>query len=129
MTPTTERAPVAIGEAARRSGVSARMVRHYEGLGLLPPVARSEAGYRLYSDSDIHSLRFIQRARALGFSMAEIAELVALWQDRQRPSASVRQIAKHHLSELDQRIAALQSMRQTLSHLVDCCRGDERPDC
>jgi len=120
---------VAIGEAARRSGVSARMVRHYEGLGLLPGVARTESGYRQYGEADIHSLRFIKRARDLGFSMDEIAELADLWHDRQRTSSSVKTIARKHLTELDQRIAAMQAMRQTLSHLVHCCHGDSRPDC
>lgn len=120
---------IAIGEAARRSGVSARMVRHYEGLGLLPGVARTDSGYRQYSDADVHSLRFIKRARDLGFSMGEIAELAALWHDRQRASVSVKDIAQRHLAELDQRIAAMQAMRQTLSHLVHCCHGDNRPNC
>ena len=120
---------VAIGEAARRSGVSARMVRHYEGLGLLPGVARTESGYRQYGEADSHSLRFIKRARDLGFSMDEIAELADLWHDRRRTSSSVKTIARKHLAELDQRIAAMQAMRQTLSHLVHCCHGDSRPDC
>lgn len=126
---TDTAAPCSIGEAARRSGVSARMVRHYEGLGLLPPVARSDSGYRLYHAADIHSLRFIKRSRELGFSMAEIAELVSLWHDRGRASASVKRIAQHHLAELEQRIAAMQAMRQTLAQLVQCCHGDQRPDC
>ncbi len=121
--------PVNIGEAARRSGVSARMVRHYEGLGLLPPVARTESGYRQYGEADIHTLRFIKRARELGFSMEEIAELVGLWHDRQRASASVKRVAQRHLGELDTRIAAMQAMRSTLAHLVHCCKGDARPDC
>jgi len=120
---------VTIGEAARRSGVSARMVRHYEGLGLLPEVARTDSGYRQYGDADIHSLRFIKRARDLGFSIEEIAELADLWHDRQRASASVKTIARKHLADLDQRIAAMQAMRQTLAHLVHCCQGDSRPDC
>ena len=120
---------VAIGEAARRSGVSARMVRHYEGLGLLPAVARTDSGYRQYGDADVHSLRFIKRARDLGFSMAEIAELVGLWHDRGRASASVKRIAEVHLGELDRRIADMQGMRKTLAHLVHCCHGDGRPDC
>lgn len=120
---------VTIGEAARRSGVSARMVRHYEGLGLLPAVPRTESGYRQYGEADIHSLRFIKRARDLGFSMDEIAELVGLWHNRRRASASVKRIAEQHLGELDQRIADLQAMRKTLSHLVHCCHGDSRPDC
>ena len=121
--------PVAIGEAAQRSGVSARMVRHYEGLGLLPAVARTESGYRQYGDADIHTLRFIKRSRDLGFSMEEIAELVGLWHNRRRASASVKRIAQKHLGELEQRIADMQSMRNTLSHLVHCCHGDARPEC
>ena len=120
---------VAIGEAAKRSGVSARMVRHYEGLGLLPAVARTESGYRQYSEADVHSLRFIKRSRELGFSMEQIAELVGLWHDRKRSSAGVKRIAQAHLDELNERIAALQSMQRTLSHLVHCCHGDARPDC
>jgi Cu(I)-responsive transcriptional regulator len=121
--------PVSIGEAARRSGVSARMVRHYESLGLLPAVARTESGYRQYTEADIHSLRFVKRARDLGFSMAEITELVGLWHNRRRTSASVKRIAEQHLAELEQRIAAMQAMRATLAHLVHCCHGDARPDC
>ncbi|HEX7864206.1 MAG TPA: Cu(I)-responsive transcriptional regulator [Variovorax sp.] len=120
---------VAIGEAAQRSGVSARMVRHYEGLGLLPAVARTESGYRQYGEADIHTLRFIKRSRDLGFSMEEIAELVGLWNNRRRTSSSVKRIAEKHLGELEQRIADMQSMRNTLAHLVHCCHGDARPDC
>ena len=120
---------VAIGEASRRSGVSPRMVRHYEGLGLLPSVARTESGYRQYSGADVHSLRFIKRARDLGFSMDEIGELVGLWHNRRRASASVKRIAQKHLGELEQRIADMQAMRGTLAHLVHCCHGDARPDC
>ncbi|NVM89398.1 Cu(I)-responsive transcriptional regulator [Variovorax sp. SG517] len=121
--------PVSIGEAAQRSGVSARMVRHYEGLGLLPAVARTESGYRQYGEADIHTLRFIKRSRDLGFSMEEIAELVGLWNNRRRASSSVKRIAEKHLGELEQRIADMQSMRSTLAHLVHCCHGDSRPDC
>ena len=122
-------ANVPIGEAARRSGVSARMVRHYEGLGLLPAVARTESGYRQYGEADIHTLRFIKRSRDLGFSMEEIAELVGLWHNRRRASASVKRIAQKHLGELEQRIADMQAMRNTLAHLVHCCHGDTRPEC
>ena len=121
--------PWAIGEAARRSGISPRMVRHYEGLGLLPAVARTEAGYRQYGAADIHSLQFIKRSRDLGFSMSQIAELVGLWHDRRRTSASVKRIAQVKLDELAQRIAALQAMQQTLLHLVQGCHGDARPEC
>ena len=120
---------LATDEAARLSGVSARMVRHYEGLGLLPAVARTESGYRQYNDADIHTLRFIKRSRDLGFSMEEIAELVGLWHNRRRASSSVKRIAQKHLGELEQRIADMQSMRSTLAHLVHCCHGDARPDC
>jgi MerR family transcriptional regulator, copper efflux regulator len=121
--------PVNIGEAARRSGVSAKMVRHYEGLGLLPKVGRTDAGYRQYTEAEVHTLRFIKRSRDLGFSMAEIGELVGLWQNRRRASASVRRIAQRHADELGARIAAMEEMRKTLHHLIHCCQGDERPDC
>lgn len=118
-----------IKEAAQRSGVSAKMLRHYEQLGLLPPVARTEAGYRLYGEREVHLLRFIRRARDLGFSMAEITELLALWRDRRRASAQVKRIAQAHLADLDRRLAEMQAMRRTLAELADCCRGDDRPDC
>lgn len=121
--------PVAIGEAARLSGVSAKMVRHYEGLKLLPRVARTDSGYRQYSQADVHTLRFIKRARDLGFSMEEIGELVGLWQNRRRASANVRRVAQKHAQDLQQRITALQEMQRTLQHLIHCCHGDERPEC
>lgn len=121
--------PVNIGEAARASGVSAKMVRHYESLGLLGEVARTDGGYRQYAADDIHTLRFIKRARDLGFSMTEIAELVGLWHDRQRASSEVKRVATQHLGELEKRIQGLQDMRQTLQKLVHCCHGDARPDC
>ena len=129
MTLPASSGPWNIGEAARRSGVSARMVRHYEELGLLPDVARTESGYRQYTEADIHTLRFVKRSRDLGFSMDEIAELVGLWHNRRRTSASVKRIAQKHLGELEQRIADMQAMQRTLSHLVHCCHGDARPDC
>ena len=122
-------APVAIGAAARASGVSAKMVRHYEALGLLGAVARTDAGSRQYTPADVHTLRFIKRARDLGFSMAEIAELVSLWHDRQRASADVKRIAQTHVAELEKRIQAMQDMRRTLQNLLHHCHGDERPDC
>ena len=118
-----------VGEAARRSGVSAKMVRHYEALGLLPKVGRTESGYRQYSEAEVHTLRFIKRARELGFSMDEIAELVGLWQNRRRASANVRRIAQKHADELAQRIEAMQAMQRTLKHLIHCCHGDDRPEC
>ena len=118
-----------IGEAAKLSGVSAKMVRHYESLGLLPMVARTDAGYRQYSDREVHTLRFIRHARDLGFSMAEIAELLKLWQNQRRSSANVKKIAQRHLAEIDAKMAEMAAMRKTLQHLVHCCSGDERPDC
>jgi len=121
--------PVHIGSAAELSGISAKMVRHYESLGLLPPVARTDSGYRQYSEAEVHTLRFIKRARDLGFSMTEIAELVALWQNRRRTSASVKRIAQKHVDELAARIEAMQAMQRTLRELLHHCHGDERPDC
>jgi Cu(I)-responsive transcriptional regulator len=121
--------PVHIGEAARLSGVSAKMVRHYESLGLLPGVGRTESGYRLYTEADVHSLKFVRRCRDLGFSMADIASLVDLWHDRGRASASVLQIARRHRDALNARIAQLQAMQRTLDHLMAGCHGDQRPDC
>ncbi len=127
MTPTSW--PVNIGSAARRSGISAKMVRHYESLGLLPRVARTDSGYRQYTEADVHTLQFIKRGRDLGFSMAEIAELVGLWHNRKRASASVKRIAQQHLDELAQRIEAMQAMQRSLMSLLEHCHGDERPDC
>ena len=130
--PDGEAAPsglVHIGDAARQSGVSAKMLRHYEALGLLGTVVRSDGGYRLYSQADIHTLRFIKRCRELGFSMVEIGELVDLWHNQQRASSSVKKIAQQQLHALNTRIAALQAMQRTLSNLLDGCHGDERPEC
>lgn len=127
MTPTHW--PVNIGSAAQCSGISAKMVRHYESLGLLPRVARTDSGYRQYTEADVHTLQFIKRGRDLGFSMAEIAELVGLWHNRKRASASVKRIAQQHLDELAQRIEAMQAMQRTLASLLHHCHGDERPDC
>lgn len=118
-----------IGEAAKATGVSAKMIRDYEKLGLIPPADRSFAGYRLYADADLHRLRFIRRARTLGFSMKQIAELMALWNDRQRPSAKVKQLALAHAGELDAKIAELQAMQRTLRALAGNCHGDARPEC
>ena len=121
--------PVAIGEAARRAGVSPRMVRHYESLGLLAPVHRTDSGYRQYSEADVHALRFIRRGRDLGFSIEEIGTLLALWQDQGRASSQVKAIAERHIAALSERIAAMQSMQRSLQTLVHCCHGDDRPDC
>jgi Cu(I)-responsive transcriptional regulator len=121
--------PVNIGQAARLSGVSAKMLRHYEGLGLLGQVARTDSGYRLYTQSEVHTLQFIKRARDLGFSMADIADLVNLWLDHKRSSAKVKQVAQRHMAVLHERIAQLQAMERSLQHLTRCCHGDERPDC
>lgn len=125
----SEAALLNIGEAARRSGVSAKMVRHYESLGLLPSVHRTDAGYRQYGESEVHMLRFIRRARDLGFSMDEIAQLLKLWQNRRRSSAEVRRIASRHIDDLSRKLAEMEAMRRTLQHLVHCCHGDDRPDC
>ena len=129
MSQPTPTGPVNIGAAAQASGVSAKMLRHYESLDLLGRVARTDSGYRQYTEADVHTLRFIKRARDLGFSMAEIAELVDLWRDRARASASVKQIAQAHVNDLEKRIQAMQAMRRTLQNLLHHCHGDDRPDC
>lgn len=118
-----------IGEAAAATGISAKMIRHYEATGLIPPAARTFANYRLYSDADLHRLHFIRRARALGFPMARIAELLALWNDRHRESCDVKRLAQAHVRELGDRIAELQAMQRTLRNLSEKCGGDARPDC
>lgn len=118
-----------IGEAAKRSGVTPKMIRHYEALRLVKSPKRTEAGYRLYDETDIHTLRFIRRGRDLGFSMKEIQQLLALWQNRRRASAEVKRIAQGHISALDAKIHELQGMRRTLEQLVHNCHGDARPDC
>jgi MerR family transcriptional regulator, copper efflux regulator len=129
MPPPPDSPSLTIGQAAERSGVSPKMLRHYESLGLLPPVARTESGYRLYGAREVHTLRFIRRSRDLGFSMAEIAELLKLWQNRGRASAQVKRIAEAHLADLDRRLADLQAMRRSLAELAEGCHGDDRPDC
>ncbi len=118
-----------ISEVAKASGLSPRMIRHYEQIGLLPEVARNTSGYRDYTDTELHSLRFIQHARSLGFSMEQIAQLLALWQDRQRSSGEVKQLVQGHLHELEHKIEDLQAMHATLAQLADCCHGDNRPEC
>ena len=118
-----------IGEAASASGVSAKMIRHYESIGLIPAATRTEAGYRLYGARDVHTLQFVRHARALGFSLAQIGELVGLWQDRARPSRQVKALAEAHIRELEQKAHELLAMKATLEQLVHCCHGDDRPDC
>ena len=118
-----------IGEAAALSGISAKMIRHYESIGLVPEAARTAAGYRLYNDDDVHRLRFIHRARSLGFAIKQIEVLLALWSDRSRASAEVKALALEHAAELGERIAEMQAMQRTLEDLARRCHGDERPDC
>ena len=118
-----------IGEASGASGVSAKMIRYYESVGLLPEARRAGNGYRDYTDQDVHRLRFVRRSRDFGFSMEQIEALLALWSDRERPSKDVKAIAMAHVSELDDKIEHLRALRNTLSHLADCCHGDHRPDC
>jgi len=118
-----------IGEAARASGVSAKMIRHYEAIGLLPPARRTEAGYRLYGEQDVRVLQFIHRGRALGFSLEQVANLLALWQDKGRASADVRRLAETHIDELERKIAELEAMKRTLQALAHSCHGDQRSDC
>jgi Cu(I)-responsive transcriptional regulator len=118
-----------IGEAAKASGVSAKMIRHYESVGLFPEAARTESGYRQYTDKEVSTLRFVRQSRDLGFSIEQIRALLGLWQDRKRPSRQVRALAQAHIEDLDEKLKELQSMKATLEHLVHCCHGDDRPDC
>jgi MerR family copper efflux transcriptional regulator len=118
-----------IGDAATASGVSAKMIRHYESVGLFPEASRTDAGYRQYTDKDVATLRFIRHSRDLGFSLDQIRELLGLWQDRRRPSRQVKALAQAHLQELDQKLQELLAMKATLEHLVQCCHGDDRPEC
>lgn len=121
--------PVPIGAAARLSGISPKMLRHYESLGLLGDVHRTDSNYRQYGETDVHTLRFIRRARDMGFGLDAIAELVSLWHDRRRSNTQVKRIAQRHHDDLTQRIEALQSMQRSLETLLGCCPGDGRPDC
>src|SRR5688572_23003949 len=124
-----ERGFMDIGRASKASGVSVKMIRHYEAVGLVPKAARTAANYRVYRASDIHTLRFIRRARALGFSISDIQGLLSLWQNKSRSSASVKKIAGKHIQELNRRIAELDGMVDTLKHLAKHCHGDDRPGC
>lgn len=118
-----------IGQAAQLSGASAKMIRHYEALGLIARASRTHADYRVYSESDLHGLRFIKRARGLGFSIPEIKMLLSLWRNQRRPSEAVKRLALKHIAELDQKIREMQTMRTTLSDLAKHCHGDDRPEC
>lgn len=118
-----------IGDAAKASGVSAKMIRYYEETGLIAPATRTASGYRVYSDQDVHLLRFVRRARDLGFSVEGIAELLGLWRDRSRQSADVKRLALAHVANLRRKIGELEDMAGALETLVQCCHGDERPDC
>jgi MerR family copper efflux transcriptional regulator len=118
-----------IGQAAKRSGLSAKMIRYYESIGLIAPASRSDAGYRHYDADDLNRLTFIKRSRDMGFSLEEVGKLLALWQDRQRASADVRALAQEHINELDAKILELTALRDSLQSLVACCHGDDRPDC
>ena len=118
-----------IGEAARQSGVPSKTIRYYESVGLIAPARRSESGYRVYSAQEVEQLRFIQRGRGLGFTVSEVANLLALWRDQSRESAQVKRLAKDHLARIDIKIRELNSMRDTLNHLIERCHGDARPDC
>jgi len=118
-----------IGQAARDGGVSAKMIRHYESIGLIHSARRATSGYRVYDDNDVHTLKFIKQARNLGFSIEQIRNLLDLWRNQRRTSKKVKELALCHIKELDERIRELQEIRQTVSHLVHHCHGDERPDC
>jgi MerR family gold-responsive transcriptional activator of gol and ges genes len=118
-----------IGEAARATGVSAKMIRYYESIGLVRPADRKQSNYRDFSERDVGELRFLRRARSLGFSVDEIGKLLALWRDRERPSREVKAIALKHVTDLDARIAEMQAMADSLRHLAHACAGDDRPDC
>jgi len=118
-----------IGEAAKTSGVNAKLIRHYESIGIIPKASRSDSGYRTYSEADVHVLSFVKRSRNLGFSMKEIKTLVGLWRNKSRKSGDVKALALVHIQEMEEKISALQAMVQTLKHLSRNCHGDQRPDC
>ena len=118
-----------IGQAAKRTGLSAKMIRYYESIDLLPEAGRTDSGYRQYSAQDLHRLAFIKRSRDLGFSLVEVSQLLALWQDRQRASADVKALAAAHINELERKISELSGLRDTLRDLMDNCQGNDRPDC
>lgn len=118
-----------IGEVARLAGVPSKTIRYYEDIALIPPAERAPNGYRVYGQRSVDVLRFIRRARELGFSIEEVTDLLALWRDEHRASAEVKAIARQHIQQVEAKIAELQSLRSTLLHLVEHCHGDDRPDC
>jgi MerR family copper efflux transcriptional regulator len=118
-----------IGDAAKASGVTAKMIRHYESIGLIGAARRTDSNYRLYNQQDVQVLQFIHRARALGFSLDQVGDLLALWRDKHRASADVRALARRHIEELNTKIAELESMRRTLERLAASCHGDARSAC
>jgi MerR family copper efflux transcriptional regulator len=118
-----------IGQAASASGVKAKMIRYYESIGLIAEAGRTDAGYRQYSENEVQTLRFIRRARDLGFSLERVKTLLGLWGDRERKSADVQELARQYIAELDEDIAKLQSIRGQLQHLSNCCHGNDRPEC
>lgn len=118
-----------IGQAAKASGISTKMIRHYESVGLLAAASRTLSGYRQYSERDIHTLSFIRHSRDLGFSIKQIEELVSMWQDPHRPSSKVKELASAHVEALNQKIQSLMLIKSELQKLVHCCHGDDRPDC
>lgn len=118
-----------IGQAAQATGISAKMIRYYESIGLIVPAGRTASGYRTYTEQDLHTLRFVRRARGLGFSVEQMHELLALWRDRKRASAEVKRVALQHVEELERKAAELQQMADTLKHLARHCHGNDRPEC
>ena len=118
-----------IGTIAQKSGVPAKTIRYYESIGLIRPAPRTDGGYRSFDDRDLQTLRFIQRARSLGFTVKDVENLLALWRDQNRASSQVKSLAQRHVDRIEGKIAELQSMRRTLDHLIEMCHGDERPDC
>lgn len=118
-----------IGQAAKISGVNAKLIRHYESIGIVPKASRTDAGYRTYNESDVHTLSFVKRCRNLGFSMKQIKKLVSLWRNKSRASSEVKSLAMKHIEEMESKITELQAMAQTIKHLAKNCHGDHRPDC
>ena len=118
-----------IGAVAEKSGVAAKTIRYYESIGLIDSADRTASGYRVYDVQDVETLRFVQRARSLGFAVKDVTNLLALWRDRNRASSQVKALAANHVAEIDRKIAELQGMRNTLVDLMERCHGDDRPDC